>query len=68
MTAGPAASADSDYVPLMFCDPLSCSDDAEVVRMELPSPAINGEKDADPQMADVVVGSDGIVRAIRIVN
>ncbi len=68
MATGSTASSDSDYVALMFCDPLSCSDDAEVVRMEIPSPASNGEKDAEPQMADVVVGSDGIVRAIRMVN
>ena len=30
-------SDDPDYVALMFCDPLSCSSDAEVVRMELPA-------------------------------
>lgn len=57
--------AEEGYVPLMFCDPLSCSSDLQVVRMELPSPA---GQDAQPQIADVVVGYDGVVRAMRIVN
>jgi hypothetical protein len=54
---------DPGYVALMFCDPLSCSSDAQVVRMELTS-----DRDAQPQVADVVVGYDGVVRAVRIVN
>ncbi|MGC2109616.1 MAG: hypothetical protein WA655_08870 [Candidatus Korobacteraceae bacterium] len=53
------------YTPLMFCDALSCSSDSQVVRMELPSAA---GQDAQPQVADVVVGYDGVVRAVRIVN
>jgi len=59
----PAATDDDGYVALMFCDPLSCSSDAQVVRMELPA-----GQDAQPQIADVVVGYDGLVRAVRIVN
>jgi hypothetical protein len=58
-------TVDDGYVALMFCDPLSCSSDSQVVRMELPSPA---GQDAQPQIADVVVGYDGVVRAVRIVN
>jgi hypothetical protein len=57
------ASAEAGYVPLMFCDPLSCAADSEVVRMELPA-----QNDAQAQLADVVVGLDGVVRAVRIVN
>lgn len=53
------------YIALMFCDPLSCSSDAQVVRMELPGNAAGGSQ---PQIADLVVGYDGVVRAIRIVN
>jgi len=71
-TAEPSqASQDTDYVALMFCDPLSCSGDAQVVRMELPSPgmaASGGQQDAQMRIADVVVGYDGVVRAVRIVN
>jgi hypothetical protein len=64
-------STDEDYVALMFCDPLSCSSDAQVVRMELPGPGVaaaNGAQDAQMRVADVVVGYDGVVRAVRIVN
>ncbi len=65
------ASTNEDYVALMFCDPLSCSSDAQVVRMELPGSELSasgGEQDAQMRIADVVVGYDGVVRAIRIVN
>jgi len=58
------ADADDGYMALMFCDPLSCSSDSQVVRMELPSENRPGQ----PQAADVVVGYDGTVRAVRFVN
>ncbi|MGA2904207.1 MAG: hypothetical protein ABSD98_10275 [Candidatus Korobacteraceae bacterium] len=58
--------ADAGYIALMFCDPLSCSSDTQVVRMELP--ARGAGQNSQPQMADVVVGYDGVVRAVRIVN
>ncbi len=50
------------YVALMLCDPLICSGDEQVIRMELP---VTG---SSPVLADVVVGEDGLVRAMRIVN
>ena len=58
------------FVALMFCDPLICSGEEQVIRMELPA---NGSASADgtgsqPVIADVVVGDDGLVRAMRIVN
>lgn len=57
------------YVPLMLCDPLSCSGDEQVVRMELPANAGDASRDAsEPLVADVVLGDDGLVRAIRIVQ
>jgi hypothetical protein len=60
---------DAGYVALMLCDPLSCSSDAQVVRMEIPTPGTSGgEQDAQMRFADVVVGYDGVVRAVRIVN
>lgn len=61
-----AASGDTDndgFVALMLCDPLICSGDEQVIRMELP-----GSNAASPVLADVVVGDDGLVRAMRIVN
>lgn len=59
---------DSDYVSLMFCDPLSCATEAQVVRMELPAAGSTTDRNAQPLVADVVVGYDGVVRAMRIVN
>jgi hypothetical protein len=56
--------ADDGYMALMFCDPLSCSSDSQVVRMELPAENSGGQ----PKAADVVVGYDGVVRAVRLVN
>jgi hypothetical protein len=58
------------FVALMFCDPLICSGEEQVIRMELPGSASasadgNGSQ---PVIADVVVGDDGLVRAMRIVN
>ena len=52
------------YTPMMLCDPLSCSGDEQVVRMQLPAP--DGTQES--QMADVIIGDDGLVRAIRIVQ
>jgi len=47
----------------MLCDPLICSGDEQIIRMELPGTNASG-----PVLADVVVGEDGLVRAMRIVN
>jgi len=51
------------FVSLMLCDPLICSGDEQIIRMELPGTNASG-----PVLADVVVGEDGLVRAMRIVN
>jgi hypothetical protein len=56
--------AEATYTPLMFCDPLSCAADTQVVRVELPATG----QSSQPQMADLVVGYDGVVRAVRMVN
>ena len=66
--AGVSQTDDPEYVALMFCDPLSCSTDAQVIRMELPGAGATADRDAPTQLADVVVGYDGVVRAMRIVN
>jgi hypothetical protein len=65
--AASQATYDADYVALMFCDPLICSSDAQVVRMELPVAGAS-DRDVQTQVADVVVGDDGLVRAMRMEN
>ncbi len=56
------------FVALMLCDPLICSGDEQVIRMELPGNASASGDSSQPVIADVVVGDDGLVRAMRIVN
>jgi hypothetical protein len=51
----------------MLCDPLICSGDEQVIRMELPANT-SARGNGQPVMADVVVGDDGLVRAMRIVR
>jgi hypothetical protein len=58
------------FVALMFCDPLICSGEEQVIRMELPASAAGASEGNgnQPVIADVVIGEDGLVRAMRIVN
>jgi len=63
-------SETAGYVPLMLCDPLICSGDEQVIRMELP---VMGSASADGSsgqtvLADVLIGEDGLIRGMRIVN
>jgi len=57
---------------LMYCDALSCSGAMEVIRIQVPASAINRvpawQSTNGFVQADVVVGSDGVARAIRIVR
>ena len=64
------AADNEGFVALMLCDPLICSGDEQVIRMELPDGgAVSGGRNAgQPVLADVVIGDDGLVRAMRIVN
>ena len=63
------ASDTDDYVALMLCDPLICSGDEHVVRMELPAATASTDgSGSQPILADVVIGEDGLVRAMRIVR
>jgi hypothetical protein len=60
----------SGFRSLMYCDELSCGDVMEVIRVQLPpSPfLITGMGGSRPISADVLVGSDGIARGIRVVE
>ena len=63
------ASDTDDYVALMLCDPLICSGDEHVVRMELPAATASTDgSGSQPVLAEVVIGEDGLVRAMRIVR
>jgi cell division septation protein DedD len=70
--AKPKAEASTNdpagYVAVMLCDPLICSGDEHVIRMELPATVVADGSNTQPVLADVVIGEDGLVRAMRIVN
>jgi hypothetical protein len=72
--ASPEAAENSlppDFRNLMYCDQLSCSGAMDVIRMNLPASAFGLESPlriSNVVAADVVVGPDGVARAIRIVN
>jgi hypothetical protein len=56
---------------LLYCDPLSCEGAMDIIRVELPSSVLRSAQpstQANMVSADVLVGSDGIARAIRIVE
>ena len=60
-----------DFRNLMYCDALSCSGAMEVIRMNLPAAALgmsSPSRSSSVVAADVVVGPDGVARAIRILN
>ena len=68
VSAKSAGTDQAGYVALMLCDPLICSGEEQVVRMELPATITADGSSAQPVLADVVIGEDGLVRAMRIVN
>lgn len=63
----------SGFVPLIYCDELNCATPGEIVRVEIPASSlpmmglVNDNRSGSVR-ADVVVGEDGIARAIRLVD
>lgn len=60
------------FQSLMYCDQLSCAGAMDVIRVQLASPVL-GVSSVSPKAsnfvsADVLVGSDGIARGIRVVE
>jgi len=64
--------ASADFRGLMYCDPLSCGGAMQLIRVQLPSFAVAlapSEATSNGVVyADVLVGSDGIARGIRVVQ
>jgi hypothetical protein len=75
-SAGSIARADSSlpagFRGLMYCDPLSCAEAMEVIRVQLPTSIARltpgSTATGNAVFADVLVGPDGIARGIRIVE
>ena len=71
--AGQAASSTwPGYSNLMYCDPLVCSGPMQVVHIKVPveqvRPSVGQTEGKSFVNADVVVGPDGVARAIRVAN
>lgn len=64
------SSLTAGFRSLMFCDAISCDGNMELVRIQLPSPAMPLSASAQPRAtsAEVLIGEDGVARAIRIVE
>jgi len=65
-----ARSLPDGFRSLMYCDALSCPEDMDVIRVQLPSAAMPRQASGFIQpvrsiTADVLVGPDGIARGIR---
>jgi hypothetical protein len=65
----------TDFIPLSYGAGLGGTDGGHVVRVELPRTAmaqfglpVNAERSAEPVKADVLLGEDGLARAIRFVR
>lgn len=65
----------TDFLPLTYGSNLSQLDDGQVVRVELPRSAlhsfglpVNAERAGERVKADVLLGNDGVARAIRFVR
>ena len=65
----------TDYIPLMYVSDATSSQSGFVVRLEIPRTTllsmglpVNTERGNALVKADVVVGDDGVARAIRLVQ
>jgi hypothetical protein len=60
------------FQSLMYCDQLSCPGAMDLIRVQLPSPVLGvtpaSSRTNEIVFAEVLVGSDGIVRGIRVVE
>jgi hypothetical protein len=67
-----ASSTWPGYSNLMYCDPVVCSGPMQVVHIKVPVDQVKpsfGQADRNAFVsADVVVGPDGVARAIRVAN
>jgi hypothetical protein len=70
--AQPASSTWPGYSNLMYCDPVVCSGPMQVVHIKVPvgqvKPDLGQSVDNGFVNAEVVIGPDGVARAIRVAN
>ena len=71
-TKEPAATTESpiaQFDSLMYCDPFSCGDSMQVIRLEMPAASVGRAYRPLARngfvSAEVIVGTDGLTRAVR---
>jgi hypothetical protein len=73
----PAASQElaTEFIPLVYQNDLLPAENVQIVRVKLPRAAlvsfglpINEDRAGEPVKADVLLGDDGVARAIRFVR
>ena len=73
--AAPAQEVATDFIPLVHASPYTQNEDSHLVRVELPRAAlasfglpVNAEMSGGNVKADVLMGQDGVARAIRFIR
>jgi hypothetical protein len=68
-TAHQQAAANNDFYPLVMCDSITCAGPTVAVRVELQtSPLAGRDGQSRSVMADLLVGEDGLVRGVRVLQ
>lgn len=60
--------SDIDFYPVVMCDSVTCAGPALTVRVQLPRSPLATRGSSTPVMADLLVGEDGLVRGIRLLQ
>jgi hypothetical protein len=74
-SADDSLDLDNDFIPVPHAAKIDPNEDVNLVRVEVPRSAmmamgipINADNASDKVLADVVLGADGMARAVRLVN
>jgi hypothetical protein len=74
-TLGDSSDADNDFIPIPNAARIEPNEDLNLVRVEVPRSAmialgyaVSEDRASEPVEADVVLGADGLARAVRFVE
>lgn len=60
--------SNTDFYPVVMCDSVTCAGPALTVRVQLPRSPLATRGSNTPVMADLLVGEDGLVRGVRLLQ
>ena len=59
----------NDFYPTVMCDSITCAGPAVTVRVEMPASPLSARRNSGGRvMADLLVGEDGVVRGVRLLQ